>query len=213
MTTPQSTTLRGGTEARVDSSVHTISSGSATDGTRSDLAALLDRLTIGAPYTAQPYHRAAFGDDWIDADNDCHNSRAEVLMLESSAPVTFNSNGCTVNTGQWADPWGGYTSTLASDFQIDHTVPLANAWRSGAWAWTDAQRLAFANDLDHADELNALHGPLNTAKSDKTPDQWKPPLASSWCRYATSWARIKYDWNLGVTQAEYEALAQMAASC
>lgn len=78
---------------------------------------LLDRLVVAEPYTAQPYRRAMFGDDWIGADNDCHNTRAEVLMAESAAPVTFNPNGCTVNTGQWTDPWSGYSSTLASDFR------------------------------------------------------------------------------------------------
>jgi hypothetical protein len=96
-----------------------------------------------------------FGDDWIDADNDCHNTRAEVLIQETTVPVTFNANGCTVNTGQWLDPWSGFSSNSASDFQIDHTVPLADAWRSGAWAWDGARRLAFANDLESLDNLKA----------------------------------------------------------
>lgn len=134
-------------------------------------------------------------------------------MSETSAPVTFNPNGCTVDTGNWTDPWGGYNSTLAADFQIDHHVPLADAWRSGAWTWTDTQRQAFAQNLDEADELNALYGPLNTSKSDKTPDQWKPPLTSSWCRYAQAWARIKHDWNLTITQLELDALTAMVATC
>jgi hypothetical protein len=134
-------------------------------------------------------------------------------MAETASPVTFNANGCTVATGRWVDPWGGFTSTFASDFQIDHLVPLANAWRSGAWAWTDQQRETFAQNLADPDELNAVKGTLNTSKSDSTPDQWKPPLTTSWCRYAASWARIKHDWNLTVTTAELAALQQMYASC
>ena len=174
---------------------------------------VLDRLTIATPHVSSVYRRDAFGEDWIDGDRDCHNTRAEVLMTESLDPVTFNPNGCTVNTGRWVDPWDGFTSTRASDFQIDHTVPLAEAWRSGAWAWSDEHRAAFAQNLDEPDELNALKGAVNSAKSDRSPDQWKPPLRTSWCRYATAWARIKADWALTVTQPEHDALATMLSTC
>ena len=136
-----------------------------------------------------------------------------MLIAESSATVTFNANGCTVATGKWVDPWGGYASTLASDFQIDHLVPLADAWRSGAWAWTDQQRQSFAQNLDEPDDLNAMQGSLNASKSDRTPDQWKPPLITSWCRYAMSWTRIKATWGLTVTEAERDALATMLIEC
>src|SRR5687768_11772159 len=60
---------------------------------RSVIEAQLDHLVVAPPYTAQPYRRAMFGDDSIDIDNDCHNTRAEVLMQETTAPVTFNANG------------------------------------------------------------------------------------------------------------------------
>jgi hypothetical protein len=173
----------------------------------------LPELVVAPAYAPTPYLRDAFGPDWVDADGDCHNTRAEVLMAESAAPVTFNSNGCTVATGSWTDPWGGYSSTAAADFQIDHHVPLAEAWRSGAWAWSDQQRSTFAQNLTEPDALNALYGPVNTSKSDRTPDQWRPPLPSSWCRYAISWARIKNAWSLTVTAAELNALTAMVATC
>jgi hypothetical protein len=180
---------------------------------RGEVLVLVDSLVIAAPYTAEPYRRAAFGDDWIDADGDCHNTRAEVLLQETAEPVTFNPNGCTVNTGLWTDPWSGFASNSAADFQIDHTVPLADAWRSGAWQWDDARRLAFANDLDEPDMLNALRGSVNTSKGDQTPDRWKPPLTHTWCRYASAWARIKAAWRLTVTAAEVAALRTMANAC
>ena len=173
----------------------------------------LDRLIVAPPYTEQPYRRAMFGEDWIDADGDCHNTRAEVLMQETTAPVTFNPNGCTVATGQWTDPWSGFTSTNAADFQIDHTVPLADAWRSGAWAWDDARRLAFANDLDDPNTLNALRGTVNESKGDKGPEAWRPPLPTTWCAYAQGWARIKATWGLTVTSSELAALKDMATTC
>jgi hypothetical protein len=168
---------------------------------------------VGSPYSGAAYARAAFGSDWIDADHDCHDTRAEVLMAESTAIVTFNANGCTVATGRWTDPWSGYTATSAGDFDIDHLVPLADAWRTGAWAWTPEQRQAFAQNLDDPDELNAVRKSVNTSKSDRTPDQWKPPLTTAWCRYSMSWARIKHNWSLTVTTSELTALQQMNASC
>lgn len=174
---------------------------------------LLAPLTVSHTGAPIPYSRAAFGDDWIDEDGDCHNTRAEVLLAETTGPVTFNANGCTVATGRWTDPWSGFTSSSAADFQIDHLVPLANAWHSGAWAWSDAQRLAFAQNLADPDALVATHGPVNIAKSDLTPDRWRPPLASSWCRYAISWARVKHTWSLTVTNAELATLQQMATGC
>lgn len=96
-------------------------------------------------------------------------------MQETAVSVTFNANGCTVNAGQWADPWSGFISTAAADFQIDHTVPLADAWRSGAWAWEGERRLAFSNDVDHPETLNALRGTVNESKNDKSPDGWRRP--------------------------------------
>jgi hypothetical protein len=195
-------------------SATTTSIATSVEGPPTDsITVLLDRLVVAEPYTDQPYRRAMFGDDWIDTDGDCHNTRAEVLMMESSVPVTFNPNGCTVATGRWADPWSGFTSSVAADFQIDHTVPLADAWRSGAAAWSGSQRLEFANDLSSTGTLNALRGTVNASKSDHGPDGWRPPLNSTWCTYAETWTRIKLTWALTVTSSELSALRQMAATC
>ena len=173
----------------------------------------LDELVVATARDASTYRRAAFGPDWIDADHDCHNTRAEVLMEETLDRVTFNANGCTVATGRWVDPWSGFTSTSAGDFQIDHLVALADAWRSGASTWSDARRQAFAQNLDDPDALTALSASVNNAKGDRTPDQWKPPQRAAWCHYATAWVRIKHTWSLSITSTEKTALASMLATC
>jgi hypothetical protein len=103
--------------------------------------------------------------------------------------------------------------TVASDVDIDHTVALANAHRSGGWAWSTTTRTNFANDLGNLDALRPMDDGTNSSKSDKGPEQWKPPAASAWCNYATDWANIKIRWTLTVTQLEYNALAQMLATC
>jgi hypothetical protein len=132
----------------------------------------------------------------------------------SQVPVTFTSaRNCTVRTGRWIDPWSGVVATAARDFQIDHTVPLGNAWRSGAWSWTREQRVAYANDLADPDHLVLIRAPENESKGDDGPEVWRPPDRSSWCRYALDWDHIKATWHLTATRAEWTALQEMSATC
>ena len=159
------------------------------------------------------YNRDLFG-DWIDADHDCQDTRAEVLALESRVTVTYSSAAaCSVATGEWVDPWSGAVSTSARALDVDHTVPLANAWRSGAWAWTPEQRVAYANDLADAGHLIAIPLGENRSKGDDGPEAWRPPSVGSWCAYAQLWTSIKARWDLSATPAEWGALQEMAATC
>lgn len=50
-------------------------------------------------------------------------------------------------SGSWFSVYDGATWTASSDVDIDHLVPLKEAWLSGARDWTTAQREALANDL------------------------------------------------------------------
>jgi hypothetical protein len=187
---------------------------STSDPASTSLPGGLTPLVIAPEDTAHPSSRKYFGDGWIDADGDCQNTRAEVLIAESSAPVTFTtSSDCTVATGRWVDPWSGAVVTSATEVQIDHDVPLAEAWRSGAWAWTTEQRLAYANNLTDAWQLNALTNSENESKSEGDPARWKPPLQSTWCLYAQAWTAIKAKYGLTADQAEWDAVLTMARSC
>src|SRR4051812_10400780 len=176
------------------------------------LPGAITRLVVADPHV-DGYDRDLFG-DWDDADDDCQNTRAEVLIAESHVPVTFTSaSSCTVATGQWLDPWSGALNNSASAVDVDHTVPLANAWRSGAWAWTAEQRVAYANDLADDAHLIAIPAGENRSKSDDGPEGWRPPAASSWCMYARVWTAIKAKWNLAATPAEWSAILELAATC
>ena len=180
-----------------------------TDATDGELAAL--RV---APARTEGYDRDLFGGDWTDADGDCRDTRAEVLAAQSRIAVTYTSTAaCTVAGGEWLDPWSGTVSTSARALDVDHTVPLANAWRSGAWAWTPEQRLAFANDLTAPGHLLAIPLGENRAKGDDGPEAWRPPSRAAWCAYAQLWASIKARWDLSATAAEWAALQEMAATC
>jgi hypothetical protein len=170
-------------------------------------------LTIAPPSHEDTYNRDAEFGGFEDIDG-CENTRAVLLIRTSRVPVTYTTaRDCTVKTGSWTDPWSGRTTAVAHDLQIDHTVPFANAWRSGAWAWTHDQRVAYANDLADPDHLVAIISTENESKGDDGPDAWKPPNRAAWCRYALAWDHIESKWHLSATQAEWNALLVMAATC
>lgn len=116
-------------------------------------------------------------------------------------------------TGRWTDPWTRQVFTVAAEIDIDHTVALSNAHRSGGWSWDREQRRAFANDIDNPDALRPMGRSANIAKSDRGPEAWKPPAIEMWCEYATDWATIKIRWSLTVTEPEYDALDNMLQTC
>lgn len=149
---------------------------------------------------------------WIDADSDSCNTRYEVLIAEAVTAPTVGSS-CTLTGGRWFSYYDGLYWTLPADLDIDHFVPLAEAWDSGARNWTTAQRQAFANDLGDSRSLAAVTDNENQTKSDQDPAEWMPPLTSVYCRYITEWAAVKTRWGLTVDTAEKSALTSYAASC
>jgi hypothetical protein len=179
-----------------------------------DGESLLTPLVIAEPSHQATYVRIEFGSRWIDADKNCRNTRAEVLVAQSEDEVEFRPpRECAVQAGLWIDPWSGQTITEASKLDVDHTVPLANAWRSGAWEWTREQRVEYANYLDDPEHLIAIRLSDNRRKGDKGPEAWQPVDEDSWCEYAIAWSRIKGEWDLTATEHEWDALEEMAATC
>ena len=93
------------------------------------------------------YDRDEFG-GWIDVDNDCQNTRAEILIDNSKEEVFFRSfNNCVVDSGYWYDPYTDRHYSLAEDVQIDHFVPLKNAYISGAHEWSEDRKKNTAHTL------------------------------------------------------------------
>ena len=167
----------------------------------------------GVPANLPDYDRGTWR-HWTDEDGDCQNARQEVLIAESIAKVTFEtSDQCRVATGQWKGPYTGEDVSTPRELDVDHLVPLENAHRSGAWRWDRERKREFANYLDDEAHLIATTSSANRSKGSKGPEKWKPPLESYWCTYAADWVTVKNRWGLSVTEAEYNALNEMLATC
>ena len=121
------------------------------------------QLTV-ADDKATGYNRALFK-HWIDVDKDGCDTRAEVLIEEAIVKPKIGPK-CKLTGGKWLSAYDGKTLTNASQLDVDHLVPLAEAWRSGAWKWTAAQRQSFANDLENSEALVAVTLTTNRSKGD-----------------------------------------------
>jgi len=167
-------------------------------------------LRVEAEYVGG-YDRTLFGKNWSDADRDGCNTRQEVLITESIIPVKIG-DGCRV-TGQWFSVYDRVTTTDSSSFDIDHMVPLKEAWDSGAWNWNEDQRKKFANDLDKSFFLIAVTASSNRSKGERDPAEWMPTSVRYRCEYARIWVKIKRAWDLSVDPAENTFLKRTLAKC
>lgn len=147
----------------------------------------------------------------LNLTDGCH-TRNEVLLDEAvEAPLV--GDRCKITGGAWFSYYDGRTLTDTADIDIDHVVPLAEGWDSGASAWTAARREAYANDQDSSTSLVAVTDRVNQAKADRDPAEWMPPLPDVHCRYIGEWTATKLRWGLSADQAEADALKVYAEAC
>jgi hypothetical protein len=174
---------------------------------------LVDDLEVANPDSTLPdYVRARFGDGWdYDPASGC-NTRERVLIEESSVPPRVDDR-CRSSAGRWVSLYDGMVTDDPADLEIDHMVPLADAWRSGAHRWDDERRRSFANHLTDPEELIAVSSTANRSKSDSSPDRWLPPDREAWCPYVSAWVRVKARWELTVTPAEKATLVRVLEGC
>nr|AOE46832.1 nuclear distribution protein [Streptomyces antibioticus] len=157
------------------------------------------------------YERTAFK-HWVDADKDGCNTRAEVLKAEAVTAPEQGAN-CRLSGGRWYSPYDDRYIAGPSGLDIDHLVPLAEAWDSGASAWSAAQRQAYANDLGDERALIAVSAASNRSKADQDPATWLPPTVGYRCQYVTDWVADKTRWDLSIDRGEEIALSQTLSRC
>jgi hypothetical protein len=184
------------------------SGGGTTTTDPADAKAKLDKLkVIPRAGSMSKYSRARFP-HWRDTGSNC-DVRDTVLKRDGTK---VKVSGCNVVAGTWTSVYDGDKITDPAKVDIDHVVPLANAWRSGASAWTDEDREDFANDLDDP-QLVAVSASSNRSKGDQDPSTWKPERTASWCQYAQDWIIVKSKWKLTVLAKEKTALNDMLETC
>lgn len=164
-----------------------------------------------APERAAGYDRAKFR-LWVDADRDGCDTREEVLIKEAVVVPRVRS-GCALVGGRWRSRYDGVAAGDPSRFDIDHLVPLNEAWQSGAWRWSPARRRAYANDLGYQASLIAVTASSNRSKGDQEPQDWMPPRAGYACTYVKQWVAVKWRWGLTVNAAERSYLRGRLRAC
>ncbi|MFF8610972.1 HNH endonuclease family protein [Streptomyces sp. NPDC015346] len=154
-----------------------------------------------AGYTRDKFRHWTNG---LDPADGC-NTRAEVLLAEATeAPAV--AAGCKLSEGEWLSYYDEQEVTDPAKLDIDHMVPLAEAWDSGASAWDAKRREAYANDQDAATSLVAVTARTNRQKPDQDPATWMPPAPGATCRYLAEWTATKLRWGLTADQAEIDTL-------
>jgi hypothetical protein len=179
-----------------------------TPPSASTAATELASLTVKAEGSTSGYSRDLFP-HWITQSGSC-DTREQVLKRDGTG-VTVNSS-CQPTAGHWYSVYDSTTINVSSGVDIDHIVPLAEAWKSGANTWSTARRQEFANNLSIS-QLIAVSASSNRSKGDKDPSEWQPPTASVHCVYAREWIWVKYTYGLSLQSAEKTALQQMLATC
>jgi hypothetical protein len=193
---------------------------SASSSTRSETAPLrfvandaktvLSTIKVENEYKTG-YRRSLFT-HWSDLDGNGCDTREEVLKRDSTSRPQVDPYRCYVVAGDWYSVYDGAKLNDRGDVDIDHVVALKEAWDSGAWAWSESQRKAYANDLTDRRTLVAVRDRVNASKSDKDPSNWMPPLRSYWCPYLGDWISVKARWGLSMDQSEFGRIKNLLNS-
>lgn len=150
-------------------------------------------LTIAAEINNPPYERSDYGAFRVKVDRN----------------LGWNKSDCK---------WGFYASTprncptedAGKVNNRDHMVPVADAHRSGGYAWSSERKKDFYSDTDNLFVISASE---NKSKSDKDPSEWQPANSDAHCEYARKWIEIKTEWGLSADRDEATALERMLATC
>ncbi|WP_208782812.1 HNH endonuclease family protein [Streptomyces griseorubiginosus] len=189
------------------------SSGPQETGAGGGALKAAESLTVKGRAPKTGYARERFGTAWADTDsNDC-DTRDDILKRDLKE-VRFTSGSCKVSYGLLpSDPYSGKEVTYRrgrSLVDIDHIVPLSDAWQKGAKYWDARKRIALANDPLN---LIAVDASTNRSKGDGDAATWLPPNKSYRCTYVAGQVAVKKKYGLWVTAAEKSAMEKVLETC
>lgn len=197
------------------STTSTESANSANASSNTLLAStVLEKLEIKGRAPKTGYNREEFYSGWPLIEG-C-NLRQRILKRELGDSATLANDNCTVQSGEFNEPYTGNHMTftekseLSTGLQIDHVVALSDAWQKGAQYMAKETRYEIATDPLN---LLAVDSKANQGKSDGDAATWLPPNKSFRCTYVARQVSVKYKYNLWVTQAEHDAIANVLNTC
>ena len=148
---------------------------------------------------------------WSDEDNDCQNTRHELLISTSSKDVTYKTGKqCNVLAGSWYDPYSNKTYITSRDLDLDHIVPLKFAHGHGGDKWSRERKKQFANDYDNLLLVNAS---LNRQKGAKGPSEWLPPHHQYRCEYIALFNAVMAKYGLKYVPSEQRIVNRLVKAC
>jgi hypothetical protein len=137
-------------------------------------------------------------------------------VLARDLTAIVRDDRCRVLSGILDDAYTGQRirftrgETTSALVQIDHMVPLLNAWETGAQQLTQTQRVDLANDPRN---LMAVDGAANQQKSASDAATWLPANKIFRCEYVAHQIEVKAAYRLWVTRAEHDAMARVLGGC
>jgi hypothetical protein len=140
---------------------------------------------------------------WSDIDNDCQDTRHEILISRSLVKPTLDRSGCRVIEGKWHDYYYPELHVKAKSVDIDHLIPLKHAHDVGGHSWSKEEKEKFANDHDN---LVITKSSYNRKKGAKRIDQWLPVHHDYSCKYIRDWIKLKQKYKLKITSPEQQTI-------
>ncbi|MBK6873059.1 MAG: HNH endonuclease [Kineosporiaceae bacterium] len=177
-----------------------------------DATAALSALITRTDQATTPYLRSAFGTGWGDPDGNGCDTGNDVLARDLTSTKRAGDH-CVVTGGRLLDPYVGRTVTARSvsgTIALDFVVPLADAWTSGAHAWTDQQRRDF---LDDARNVQAVQASTTAKKRNRDASGYIPSSVRYRCTYIARQIGLKYHYRLTVSDAERAVMTQVLTTC
>lgn len=157
----------------------------------------------------ETYQRTKHFRGWIidPSQNTCFNVRNLVLHRNALQPITLDpKNNCRIQSSSWYDPYSDEYFLRANELQIDHVVPLKNAYLAGAWNWDTAKRCHYENFLEDSTHLIPVEKTANLSKGERGPESYMPINTRFHCNYLAMWLRIKALWHLKIATLEADGI-------